>query len=393
MKIQLFQSDSERLRLGVSGTYPDHLVEISKEKSESRHPINEQLTRPWMKHYFLSQLLRESTVQDDIIARGINLAEIFKTTIPLTDNSLIESTLSSWRIFLDNAFRDAEMPWYTGIKKILIRDRFYAAIEQLELEMPVSNTQRTYQFHDHNRTLRKIPRIPIKLLFALPGNEKAKLIEILRQAVNDNPHNIDVALLAYCFFKAWDRSSDFLKIARDGNRKELVEWHYWVENDMKSLGMMTRVGSDYAATFFIYDHAVLAAAENKEIADWFLKESEFKSAYHFYFKAKEFETALDLLQNISTKEFAALTNLRRISSGEKPFDTNNDLSRFNGLYQEEMETLCGFARIRAAETYKQVAAKARQNFDRETIETKYAFGELSEDEYHRLIKQLQERMQ
>jgi uncharacterized membrane protein len=40
-----------------------------------------------------------------------------------------------------------------------------------------------------------------------------------------------------------------------------------------------------------------------------------------------------------------------------------------------------------------VAVKARQHFDRETIETKYAFGELTEDEYQRLIKQLQERVQ
>jgi uncharacterized membrane protein len=55
--------------------------------------------------------------------------------------------------------------------------------------------------------------------------------------------------------------------------------------------------------------------------------------------------------------------------------------------------LRGFARIRAAEMYKQVAVKARQHFDRETLETKYAFGELSEDEYHRLMRQIQERKQ
>jgi len=69
------------------------------------------------------------------------------------------------------------------------------------------------------------------------------------------------------------------------------------------------------------------------------------------------------------------------------------LTRFATMYQEEMETLRGFARIRAQETYKQVAVKARQHFDRETIETKYAFGELSDDEYQRLIRQLQERKQ
>jgi uncharacterized membrane protein len=71
----------------------------------------------------------------------------------------------------------------------------------------------------------------------------------------------------------------------------------------------------------------------------------------------------------------------------------NDANRFALLYQEEVETLRGFSRIRAAETYKQVAVKARQHFDRETIETKYAFGELSEDEYQRLIRQIQERKQ
>jgi uncharacterized membrane protein len=40
-----------------------------------------------------------------------------------------------------------------------------------------------------------------------------------------------------------------------------------------------------------------------------------------------------------------------------------------------------------------VTVKARQHFDRETIETKYAFGELTEDEYGRLIRQIQERKQ
>jgi hypothetical protein len=294
---------------------------------------------------------------------------------------------------LDNSFRDLENPWYPGIKKMLVKERFNNAIEQLELEMPASNSQRAFQFYDHSHKLRYIPRIPIKLLFTLPGNEKEKIVDILHQAVNNNHHNLDIVLLTYSFLKAWDRSFDFFEIARRENRKDLIEWYYWVENDMKSLGNQTRVGSDYSTTFYIYDRAVLNAAEYKEIADWFLKESEFKSAYHFYFKAKEFETALDLLQNISTKEFAQLINLRRVSGGEKPYDINNDLARFNQIYQEEMETLRGFARIRAAETYKQVAAKARQNFDRETIETKYAFGELSEDEYHRLIQQLQERTQ
>jgi hypothetical protein len=147
------------------------------------------------------------------------------------------------------------------------------------------------------------------------------------------------------------------------------------------------------ASFYIYDRSNITTPEYKEMADWYLKESEFKSAYHFYYKAMEFETALELLQNISVKEFAELTNLRRLSKGEKPFDLSGDLSRFGGMFQEEMETLRGFARIRAAEMYKQVAVKARQHFDRETLETKYAFGELTEDEYHRLIRQLQERKQ
>ena len=139
--------------------------------------------------------------------------------------------------------------------------------------------------------------------------------------------------------------------------------------------------------------ATMAPTEHREIGEWFFKENEFKLAYHFYYKAKEFELALELLQNISAKEFAELTNMRRISRSERPFDLTGELSRFALLYQEEMETLRGFARIRAAESYKQVTVKARQHFDRETIETKYAFGELTEDEYQRLIRQLQERKQ
>ena len=162
---------------------------------------------------------------------------------------------------------------------------------------------------------------------------------------------------------------------------------------MKNLGGVKRSAGDCTTAFYIYDRALLTSAEYKETADWFFKENEFKSAYHFYYKAKEFEMALELLQNISTKEFAELTNIRRISRGEKPFDINNEIARFTVLYQEEMETLRGFARIRAAESYKQVTVKARQHFDRETIETKYAFGELTEDEYQRLIRQLQERKQ
>ena len=391
--IQLFKKEKEWLSEGVGGTYPTHLVETPKEKVEVRHPVNEELTRPWLKHYFLSSNLRQSAAPDDVIGRDANLLEIFKTTIPLSQNSFVESSLSSWRMFLDVAFRDADTPWYTGTRKMVLRDRLYSAVEQLELEMPLSNPQRAFHFVDHTKVLRRMPRVPIKLLFALPGNERERLIETLRQSVRESPHNVDIMLLMYAFYKVWDRAEEFLLFARQEQRNEMEEWFYWAQNDMKNLGTLKRSIGDYVATFYIYDRALLTAQEYKEVADWFLKESEFKAAYHFYYKAKEFETALEILQNISTKEFAELTNQRRLSKGEKPLDVALDPNRLAGLYQEEAETLQGFARIRTAETYKQVAAKARQHFDRETIETKYAFGELSEDEYHRLIRQLQERMQ
>jgi hypothetical protein len=393
IEIRLFQSEKERVKLGVHGTYPEYLIETVKGKSEIHHPINETLTRPWLRHFFIMQMLRTTAASDDVVARDHNLLEIFKTTFPLPENSFIESSMSSWRMFIDSAFRDADTPWYHGIKKVMVQERFYSAIEQLELEVPESNSQRILQFQDHTRTARRITRVPIKLFFSFPGNEKEKLLEILRLAVKTNPHNIDVALLTYCFFKAWDRSAEFLELARTENRNDLEEWYFWVENDMHSLGALKRDAGDHTTSFFIYDRSLLSTAEHKEMADWYLKESEFKSAYHFYYKSKEFETALELLQNISVKEFAELTNLRRISKGEKPFDLSGDLSRFGNMYQEEMETLRGFARIRAAETYKQVAVKARQHFDRETLETKYAFGELTEDEYNRLLRQIAERKQ
>ena len=393
IQLQLFQTHKERLARGVEGTYPDQLIELNKDKTETRHLVNEQLTRPWLKHYFLMQILRETNAQDDTIGRDDNLIEIFKTTIPLTENSFVESTMSGWRMFIDNAFREPDTPWYSGVRKTINADRFNVAIEQLELELPASNTQRGLQFYDHTRALRKMPRVPIKLFFALPGNEKEKLLQILRQAINNNPHNIDIALLTYCFLKAWDRSTDFLLISQQENRRELEEWYYWVENNMKSLSIMKRAGGDYLTCFYVYDRATLSGSEYKDAADWFLKENEFRCAYHFYHRAKEFEIALELLQNISVKEFAELTNLRRVSKGEKPFDITGDASAFTSLYQEEMDTLRGFARIRAAESYRQITVKARQHFDRETIETKYAFGELADDEYQRLIRQLQERKQ
>jgi hypothetical protein len=147
------------------------------------------------------------------------------------------------------------------------------------------------------------------------------------------------------------------------------------------------------SVFHIFERAQMSPAELKELGDWFLKENEFKCAYHYYYKAREYEAALDLLQNISIKEFADLTNLRRAARSEKPYDFHADSAKINSLYQEETETLRGFARIRAAESYKQVVRSARQQFDRETLEMKYAFGELSEDEYQRLIRQISERKQ
>jgi len=381
------------LSLGIQGSYPDHLLELAKDKSDARISINEQLTRPWLRHYFIMQMLRETNAPDDTIVRDTNLVELFKTTIPLAENSFIESTMSSWRLFIDSAFREAETPWYGGIRKVISPERFNAAIEQLEIEVPVSNTQRTGQFYDHTRALRKFPRVQAKLFFALPGNEREKIVQILRQAINNNPHNTDIALLTYCFLKAWERASDFLLIAQQENRKELEEWYYWVENNMKSLSIFKRSAGEHKTCFYIYDRATLTGPEFKEAADWFLKENEFKAAYHFYFRAKEFEIALELLQNISVKEFAELTNMRRISKSERPFEVNGDASGFTSLYQEEMETLRGFARIRAAESYRQVKVKAHQHFDRETIETKYAFGELTDDEYQRLLRQILERKQ
>lgn len=391
--IRLFDKSEERLAQGIEGFYPDHLIEVTKEKAAVHHQVNEAVTRPWLKHFFLMQSLRDGGQADDATARDDNLLEIFKTTVPLAENSFQESSLSSWRMFLETIYRDSDTPWYAGIRKILIFDRFHSAIEQLELELPESNTQRAFHFPDHHRAQRKIPRVPVKLFFALPGNEKERFVRVIEQVINNNPHNIDVGLLAYAFFRAWGRSSDFLRLVQQEHRRDLEEWYHWVEGNLKIVGAMKAGCGDHATTFYIYDRASLTPPEYKEVADWFLRENEFKASYHFYYKAKEFETALDLLQNISTKEFAELMNMRRISRGERPHDLSGDLARFAAHYGEEMETLRGFARIRAAETYKHVAVKARQHFDRETIETKYAFGELTEDEYQRLIRQLQERKQ
>jgi hypothetical protein len=393
IQFPILKSAKEKLREGADGSWPAVLTETAKNKTEVRHEIDETLTRPWVRHWFLGQVLNVSGEQDDQVAFSANLITLFRTTIPLPGNAFTESRLSAWRMFLDSAFRDADTPWYHSTRKVLVKDRFYTAIEQLELEAPESNPQRLHQFRDHHNALRRLPRVPVKLLFALPGNEREELCAILREALIANPHNIDVALLTYAFFVAWERPTDFLAIAQQEDRDDLKEWYHWVNNDMKSIGAMKRAAGDYLSLFFLYDRAGFAPAEYRDIADWFLKESEFKFSYHFYCKAKEFETALEILQNISPREFSELLNLRRTSAGERTMDLAADGTRLELMYQEEIETLRGFARIRAAETYRQVAVKARQHFDRETIETKYAFGELTEDEYQRLIRQLQERMQ
>jgi hypothetical protein len=392
-KFNIFKKYQDRVTEGKAGIYPDFLLEPSKGKTEVKHPINESLSRPWLKHFFLTSAIRETNNPDDIIARDKNLIAVFKTTLPLTENSFTESAMASWRMLIDSAFREADTPWYHGIRKTLSLERLYSAIEQLELEPPASNPQHQFHFYDQDNTPRKISRVPMKLFFSLPGNEKEMLIEILHHAVNNNPHNLDVALLAYCFLKTWDRSMDFLELARTENRTDLEEWYYWVENDLHSIGVLKRDARDFTTLFFICDRAQLTSEEYKELADWLLKESEFKSAYHFYFRAKEYETALELLQNISVREFIQLVNQRRATKNEKPLDPLSDPEQHQSLYQEEIETLRGFARIRAAEMYRKVATQARQHFDRETIETKYAFGELSDDEYNRLIRQLQERKQ
>jgi len=393
IRFQILKSRKEKIRDGAEGVWPTFLVETTRTKSEVRREIDETLTRPWIRHHFLHHLLHLSGEADDQVALSRNLIEIFKTTIPLPGNSFIESPMSAWRMFLDSAFRDADTPWYHGTRKVLVRERFYTAIEQLELETPESNPQRGFQFHDHHNTLRRLPRVPVKRLFSLPGNERETVCSILREALVANPHNIDAALLTYAFFVAWERPTDFLQIAQQEDRDDLKEWYHWVNDDMRSIGALKRAAGDYLSLFYLYDRARFTAAEYRDVADWFLKESEFKLSYHFYYKAKEFETALEILQNISPREFAELTNLRRLSAGEKSVDLAADPARLEMLYHEEIETLRGFARIRAAESYRQVAVKARQHFDRETIETKYAFGELTEDEYQRLIRQLQERVQ
>ena len=393
IQFQLLKSAKEKLREGADGAFPTSLIETTKTKSEVRHEVDETNTRPWLRHHFLGAVINASGEQDDQVAFSKNLITIFRTTIPLPENAFTESRLTSWRMFLESAYRDADTAWYHGTRKTLVKERFYTAIEQLELEVPESNQQRLLQFRDHHNGLRRLPRLPVKLLFALPGNERETVCGILRDALVSNPHNVDLALLAYAFFVAWERPTDFLAIAQQEDRDDLKEWYYWVNGDMKSIGAMKRSSGDFLSLFFLYDRAGFGPTEYRDIADWFLKESEFKFSYHFYHKAKEFETALEILQNISPREFSELLNLRKTSLGERALDLNAEGTRVDLLYQEEIETLRGFARIRAAEMYRQVAVKARQHFDRETIETKYAFGELTEDEYHRLIRQLQERMQ
>jgi hypothetical protein len=392
MNYSIFRSSRELLQAGIVGQFPSQISEITASRAELRHAVNETLTRPWIRHFFITEALQaQSVTTEEKLARAKNLVEIFRTTIPLPENNFADSPLSSWRMFLEASFRDAELSWHRGFRKLLVKERLFNAIEHLEIDVPESNPQRAMQFRDQRGSLRRLPRIPVKLLITLPGNEREAVCRTLKAAMGNNPHNTDLAMLAYALFVAWDRGIDFLQIVQEFDRDELKEWYYWVNNDMTSLGVLKKTARDFSGYFYICDRADYTPGEYREIADWYLRESEFKYAYHFYQKAKEFETAIDLLQNISHREFAELSNMRRISAGDRPVDYTADAGRMELIYGEELETLRGFARIREAGAYRQVAVRARQHFDRETIETKYAFGELTEDEYQRLINQLTER--
>ena len=64
MELKVFQTSGDRLKMGVQGNYPEYLIERTKERAEIRHTINESLTRPWIRHYFISQLIRETNSQE-----------------------------------------------------------------------------------------------------------------------------------------------------------------------------------------------------------------------------------------------------------------------------------------------------------------------------------------
>jgi hypothetical protein len=386
--MQLFLTNKDRLILGSNGTYPTSAIEVDKEGNQKKHDISEKFTRPWIKHHFLTQILRDLGSEEAIESRDKNLIDILKTTLPLAENSYAESALPSWKPFIDISFKPIEARWYAGQKKFFVKEKFHLSIEQMELDLPLSNPQRSYLFLDEMRFLRKLPKIPIKLFFSISSKDKPGVIEIIRQAILQNPHNRDIELLAFLFFKGFNMVDGLLDYAQQLERSDFEEWIYWAENDMKNLGEIRRGKNDFINSFYFFDAANLSPDMCKEIAEWYLGESEFKQAYHFYYKAKEFEIAQDILQNIGVKEYGALVSMRQLNSS-----TSTDLSEatIKNLFEQELETLHGFNRIRANEAYKKVASVPAMHFDRETVENKYAFGELTEEEYVRLITQLRDR--
>jgi hypothetical protein len=386
--MQLFLTNKDRLILGSNGTYPTSVIEVDKEGNQKKHDISEKFTRPWIKHHFLTHILRESGTEEAIESRDKNLIDILKTTLPLAENSYSESALPSWKPFIDISFKTVEARWYAGQKKIFNKDKFDSAIEQMELDLPLSNSQRSFLFLDENRFLRKLSKIPIKLFFSVSPKDKQHILEVVRQVLGQNPHNRDIELLAYLFYRASNMLEDLVEFSRELERPEFEEWIYWAENDMKSLGEIKKLKNDFISSFYFFDSSNLSPDTCKEIAEWYLGESEFKQAYHFYYKAKEFEIAQDILQNIGAKEYGALLAMRQLNA-----TTNIDLSEANlkNLFEQELQTLSGFNRIRANEAYKKVASLPAAHLDRETVENKYAFGELTEEEYVRLITQLRDR--
>jgi hypothetical protein len=386
--MQLFLTNKDRLILGSNGTYPTSVIEVDKEGNQKKHDVSEKFSRPWIKHHFLTQILRESGTEEAIESRDKNLIDVLKTTLPLAENSYSESSLPSWKSFIDISFKTIEARWYAGQKKVFLKEKFDLAIEQMELDLPLSNSQRSFLFLDEMRFLRKFPKIPIKLFFSVSLKDKQNVVEVIRQAIQENPHNRDIELLAFLFFKGFKLIDELLDFAQQLGRTDFEEWIYWAENDMKSLGEVRKAKNDFVTSFYFFDVANLSPDVCKEIAEWYLGESEFRQAFHFYYKAKEFEIAQDILQNIGVKEYGALAAMRQLNSA-----TNTDLSEVNikNLFEQELETLHGFNRIRANEAYKKVASVPSVQFDRETVENKYAFGELTEEEYVRLITQLRDR--
>ena len=91
IQFQILKPSKEKLREGADGAYPVALVETTKTKTEVRHEIDEALTRPWIRHHFLNQVLHASGEQDDQVSFSRNLISLFKTTIPLPGNAFTES--------------------------------------------------------------------------------------------------------------------------------------------------------------------------------------------------------------------------------------------------------------------------------------------------------------